>query len=558
MRPLEQQEKSKILSTLDTLTARKQVHAICVYGSQVAGYAREDSDYDVIVALSPFRQRIKYYYLKGEVDCSALVVEAKSFENDCLGSSLGEFVAGRLLNPYEDLVGKEFLKRNEVAFKRRVVIEGLADAYADYQDFASEIIFKLSYFLFEKLKKRASIYPPVVYSYSQTYGENLISDNLRNSLEGFRSATELLCSEGIVSYDPPDDSVRLASASQTKHFRGGISAKLSVAAAYTTKSIRQYAVHGYAGRVSPTVVGKEVMSKFSRTRSHIKLPEAIRSPRNGGRWSLPEGRLFAESGNDWIGDLMEYFGLDSGDSKVIQKPMGEIYTASSFYTLQDSRYRHEIAVKRFRDIKAVKWGILNIWALKNADFAVNSMMRLYREYHAIKEFRRFGLNTPEVIAVFLLQEMLVTRFIKGKDLSKLQTEYLNEELDDTVPFRNFGSILATVHNNDYCIGDSKPSNALLSDSDSKIYLVDLEQSHPNGNPSWDIAEFIYYSVRFTMKEERARQLVSAFISGYVDKSEDSSVVEKACALRYRAPFQAFIAPNVLGAVLKDLKANSRK
>ena len=42
-------EKSKILSLAESLVKKEDIISLCAYGSRVAGYAREDSDYDVIV-----------------------------------------------------------------------------------------------------------------------------------------------------------------------------------------------------------------------------------------------------------------------------------------------------------------------------------------------------------------------------------------------------------------------------------------------------------------------------------------------------------------------------
>ena len=563
MRQLTEIEKTKILSTLSKLTEGKIVSGISVYGSQVAGYARDDSDYDAIVVLSPFRQKIRYYYLNGEVECSALVVDTKSFENDCRRSALGEFVSGRFLNPYEAINGREFLETNECAFKRKVMLEGLFEAVAEYQDLAFEIEFGLPYFLFEKLRKRAAIYPPVVYSYSQTYGDKLGAANLASSLTGFRRAAEALEKERVLRL-VSDDRVRLGfqttrTSNSSAEFKGGIGARVSAAASYTTKSIRQYAVHGYAGRVRPLVVGKEVASKLTRLRTpkSSKLPDAIHHPKSF--WSIPEGKLFVRS-EDWISDLTALFGMRETNCKVNEKPIGEIYTASNYFVVDDGSNHREFVVKRFKDFKAMKWGILNVWSLKNADFVTNSTVRLSREYHGLNEFRKMGIHTPRVIAVFLPQEMLVTSFIKGSDLSSLQSTYLDGESDDLSPFRRFGEILATLHNNDYCMGDTKPSNAVLSDEDSEIYLVDLEQSHPRGNPVWDVAEFVYYSIRFTMKEEKARKLLDAFFDGYTGMKENKDalrIVERTVDFRYRAPFQAFIAPNVLGAIVQDIKQRKK-
>ncbi len=212
-----------------------------------------------------------------------------------------------------------------------------------------------------------------------------------------------------------------------------------------------------------------------------------------------------------------------------------------------------IAVKRYNDIKGIKWGLLNIWALKNTNFSTNSNERMHREYSAIERFRAMGLHTPEVLAIFLNDKILVTKFIKGKDLSYVQSQFLAGESEDLSAQKEYGTIIARVHGAGLCIGDTKPSNAIVLEEDkSTIYMTDLEQVHANGNYSWDLAEFIYYSARFTLKEDRARKLVNEFIAGYLEGGGDWKVIERTSALRYRAPFQAFIAPNVLSALRKDL------
>ena len=543
MRNLDTSEREAIASTIEPLIDGKEVLALCAYGSQVAGYATKESDYDVIIVLKPFSQRIKYYYLKGKTDCSALVVDPKSFENDCKKSSLGEFVSGRLLNPYFPISGEDLLKRNEVSYKKRVILEALFEAYAENSDFACEINYPLRYFLFEKLRKRAAIYRPVVYSYAQTYGEKRLETNLNSSLLGFKLAARELEVEGVIEYDEDREIVKIS----PQKFHGGLYARIEAMASYTTKSLTQYAVHGYAGRVKPNVVGREVLSKISRSRKSGKLPDYIVNTKRS--WSLPSGKLFVQS-SDWLSDLISLFGMDDG-CKITQKALGEFYNSAGFYTLEDEKTKISVAIKRFKDVKGMKWGVLNLWSLKNTNFTVSAMERIFREYRASRELRRFGLSTPQILAIFLEQKISVTRFISGRDLSKLESEYLSGRSEDLSPFAKFGEGLATMHNNGYCMGDTKPSNVILSD-DSKLYFVDLEQAHQDGNKAWDVAEFIYYSARFTLREEKARKLVNSFVRGYLEVAEDPQVIDNVAALRYRAPFQAFIAPNVMNALRKDL------
>jgi tRNA A-37 threonylcarbamoyl transferase component Bud32/predicted nucleotidyltransferase len=547
LRTLGQGEISKVEATLAPIMRRGSLKAMAVYGSQTSGYAKKESDYDVVVVISPFGQRIKYYYIKGEVQCSALVVEDKAFEKDCTRSTLGEFVSGRLLNPYNALIGEDYLRNNETLYKKRVIVEGLSEACAEYGRFAENIVFPLPYFLFAKLRKRAAIYPPVVYSYSMTYGNDLVKSNLDSSLEGFRRAALLLSEDGLIEFDSKHDELKV----KPEKIKGGLASRLSSTASYTARGIRQYAVHGYAGRVGLNVVGREVLSKLERAKEHSELPGSISNPR--AFWKLHQGKLFVES-SDWLSDLLDYFKMSEVSTVVTKTSLGEIYNSTSFYTLVDNNNSRKmsIAVKRYNDVKGMKWGLLNIWSLRNTNFSANANERISREYRAMEQFRNLGLFTPDVLAVFLREKILVTGYIKGKDLSRIQSAYLAEETDDLSPQFDFGAILAKVHSAGSCIGDTKPSNAILAETDSHIYLTDLEQAHADGNLAWDIAEFIYYSVRFTLKEERARKLVNAFISGYLQAGGDERIIEQTSALRYRAPFQAFIAPNVLNALRKDL------
>jgi tRNA A-37 threonylcarbamoyl transferase component Bud32/predicted nucleotidyltransferase len=546
MRPLTEQEVMAIRSTIKPIATKKEIVALYAYGSQVAGYATKESDYDVVLVVKPFKQRIKYNYLNGEKECSALVVDPKSFENDCTKSTFGEFVSGRLLNPYFPIEGEAYLKDNEIKFKKRVLLEGLSEARADNSDFSEEIIFPLKYFLFEKLRKRAAIYPPVVYSYARTYSESLLEENLEHSLIGFRDAARELKREGVIDYNESDDSVSIS----PNRFNAGLSARIEVAASYTNKSLRQYAVHGYAGRVTPNVVGKEVLSKISRSRKSGKLPEYILNPKQ--TWSIPSGKLFATT-QDWLSDLISLLELDKNTCKITSKSLGEFYNSAGSYTLEDASRTVSVAVKRYQDIKGIKWGVLNLWSLKSANFTTNPMERIFREYRASRELKKIGLGTAEILAVFLDQKMMVTRLIAGKDLSRLESDYLNGESEDLSPFETFGRELAKMHNNNYCMGDTKPSNVILSNDNSKIFFTDLEQALPNGNTTWDVAEFIYYSVRLTLKEEKARKLVNSFVEGYESVAEDNSAVVKSLSFRYRAPFQAFISPNIMNALKNDLK-----
>jgi predicted nucleotidyltransferase len=135
VRRLKEEERNLVIEAFKEMTKGKEILAACAYGSRIAGYAKEDSDYDVIVVLNNYKPKIRYNYIKKVIDLAALVVDSKSLTKDAEEASLGEFVAGRLLNVYEALMGREFIRNVEIKLKRRVAFEILDEVVLSYGDF---------------------------------------------------------------------------------------------------------------------------------------------------------------------------------------------------------------------------------------------------------------------------------------------------------------------------------------------------------------------------------------------------------------------------------------
>ena len=161
-------EKGQLLDLASTLV-KDPVTSVTAYGSKVAGYSRPDSDYDIIVTSKNFSGRVRYRYVDVPVKASALIVRDELFLSDAKKASLGEFVAGRLLNVHLPLKDAEFTRQAEVESKKRVIAEAIYELSSQNGEFSQDLIIPLDYFLFDKLHKRAMIYPPVLYSYIKTY-----------------------------------------------------------------------------------------------------------------------------------------------------------------------------------------------------------------------------------------------------------------------------------------------------------------------------------------------------------------------------------------------------
>jgi Kae1-associated kinase Bud32 len=532
-------KKESLLKIAREISDGNEPVGVAVYGSQVAGYANEESDYDIIIVLDQYSPRVKYRYISGEMDVSALIVDRGALILDADSASLGEFVSGRLLNIYLPLLGKNVFREAELQMKRRVVLESLEEIEATIGQFAQEILIPVEYFLFDKLKKRAAIYPPALYSYSMTYGEGVGHKNTKSACEGFLKVLMDIEEEGLIKMD--GSIVQIMDVRSKNWIK-----RLSEVATYTRRGITQYAVHGYAGRVGLGTIRHEVSSKIARSRKGYEVPDVISHPRH--LWKLDEGLLIVDE-DDWLGRLTNHLGLERC-TEVSKDSRGEIYTVVKIYSIKNGERSMRFTVKNFADLKSLKWVVLNIWAFLSKRFDMSPMSRFYREYSALRKLREKGFNTPLALAVALDQKLLVTEYIDGHDMGQILPQAMSGEEEGKRAIQLYGETLGRVHHEGYTLGDTKPSNTIYRDG--KVYLVDLEQAARNNDRGWDIAEFIYYSSKLTTDSQAVRQLVEEFLNGYL-KYGDRNSIREALRLKYMAPFQPILSPNIVRVVRQEIR-----
>ena len=330
-------KSAEIIRIASKVFDSENIRAFCIYGSQVSGYAKKDSDYDVIVVLDKYRPKIKYKYINGDIDVSALLVDSSSIVSDAKKGTFGEFVAGRFLNPYAALEGEEFLKFVEVSYKTRIITEILGEIVSTYGEFSHHLRIPIEFFLFEKLRKRAAIYPPTLYSYVNSYSGKNMKKNLRFSKLGFLDGASALRSKGLVEIE--DDVLRIdLSSSKASYLK-----RLSTMVRTTTRGMRQYATHGYAGRVGWSVLRKESLSKLSRMKETREPTKEIGHPKD--LWNIDEGELIVDS-EDWFSKLIDHLGLTQMKN-VSKKRVAIHHDVAKIYRFSDDSRSVNIAVKKF-------------------------------------------------------------------------------------------------------------------------------------------------------------------------------------------------------------------
>ncbi len=489
---INEKDKKALIELMKDVIQGYDMVALCIYGSKVAGYARPDSDYDLLLVLKNYNELIKYVYKHGNngLDASILIVDSDILLKDAKKAALGEFVVGRLLHPYEPLVNKEYLQEVEVIYKKEVIIN-LINKLAHKSIFYKEFIIPIRYFLLAKIKERSKIYPHAVYSYIKTYTTENASKNLAISLSGFRKALKIIEEEGYIRFYDEDNII--INRSIRKNL--GISDILN--------GIYAYLIHFYAGRDTLRFFREEARSKMKRRREITNIDNEFLEPE-----SILYLRDTLLLNSNWLTQLINSICKDKSNINISR--LGDIYSTTALYILNDTK----VVVKHYASIKRLKWLALNVWMLGVIRLRTSSKFRQLNEYKALQILRELGFDVPKVIGISYKDKITIIEHIEGVTLERIMNNILRYKGNDLKLIKMFGDILYNIHKHGYIIVDTKPSNIIIKDN--KLYLLDLEQFRKGDKYSWDLICFIYYSLKFTQNNDIVRAIVREFIDGYTD------------------------------------------
>lgn len=537
-RVLDQRDEKKLIAIAEELAEDNEIEACCVYGSKVAGYARDDSDYDILLVLREYDHIIKYLYEKSGFPVSALVVDSNSLLKDAERALLGEFVVGRLLHPYYPMINADYLLGAEKIYKKRVVYEELRELAAT-DPLYPELLIPVDYFLYSKLRKRARMYPHALYSYVKTYSGEQGSYNLERTRRGFVTVLKELEREGYIRFDK--ELVQILD--------GVINPKSGDKTAFkmtnVVRGMFSWLVHTYAGRRTLIFVKEEAKSKLRRRKNKGTRPLEMREPET--MLKITEGMRLQSS--RWIKDIAIKFGFNN--YSVNRKKLGDLHAATTLLTMTEKGRTERFVVKQFASIRAVKWTAVNVWTAGVKKFDADPNTRFRREYTALRKLRTLGLNTPEIIAVVPGKKLLVTRYLECKKLSEIIDEALAAKSTDLSAVRKWGGLLQFLHSNGYTLLDTKASNILVHNNE--LYLTDLEQFSYDDDKAWDIACFLYYSMKFTTNEEASKKVVRAFLEGYMQNGS-IYILKKVLDKKYVSPFYPALVLGIISAIREEVKS----
>lgn len=582
----ERDELSKIVKALAEEYGC-EILSCCIYGSKVSGYARPDSDYDILLVLKDYKDIIKYVYVRNGLNASVLIVDGKALLRDAESAMLGEFVAGRLLHPYLPLLNGEYLKYVETIYKKRVVMEEYNALVALNPLIGTEeVAIPAEYFLFSKIKERARIYPHALYSYVKTYTGTYASRNMEISREGFVGALRTLEEDGLVKLIP-------LHGDEGKYYYYHIILKdrrrdgdRMITMKEMFRGAFAWIVHSYAARSSLNFFKEEARSKLSR-RKEVKaytVPPAFTNPSILLRTS--EGIVV--DGDYWLDMIAKNLGFKDGYSARFTR-IGDKHAAASLCTIEQDGRKESIVIKYYTNLKMAKWIALNVWLAGIKRYDVSPEKRMMNEYIGVRSVRALGINTPEILAVSFGKRLIAFKYVDGIPLSDMIRDMLIDDgnngsiegggvASNLLGYvRRYGSLLARIHANGFILRDTKPSNVLILDGkgytgnnrhakdndDYMLYFTDFEQFSTSNNSyddmGWDIACFLYYSILFTSakKEKMVKMFVRAFLEGYAQHGSNDAMIMAAKG-SYFLPFYPAMVIGMIKSVREEIISFTRR
>jgi len=454
---------------------------------------------------------------------STVIADRGLFERDVRDGSLGEFLAMRLLEPYEALDGAEYLSEQESLFKTRIVREEVANLAARFKDLLPEILIDPRYFFHARMQRRSKIHPPARKVYL-----TLIS-NPTQDFYGFKRTLEEMARDGLIKMDR---FVRV-----TEKFISQLPAAPPVAIAPFKEAemlLRRLAAYGL---VNPSV--ESLVLEFTSVEDKGPSPAP---PDPKSYLYLPiEGRLVPVDDRRTLEEVVLEEGLAPKSPMTVRRIGGIL---NSVYLIEFEGADGKLVAKTFLNWVGLKWIPLSIWAIGAQNFEVLADRRLANEYKMNRFLRKNGVNAPTIEYVSVPRATIIEQFVEGRSFSDLARDYLSKpEPEKLDAFRRAGEVVGRIHSLGASMGDCKPDN-MIEDRDGDIWVVDLEQASLGGSPAWDLAEFLYYTGHYTFRWRRMESLARAFIDGYLVDGEVEMVKEISKA-RYKRIFGIMTAPHII-------------
>jgi Kae1-associated kinase Bud32 len=525
-----------------------QITAVCQSDDYAIEVPSAKSTVEVIIIIHDFQPRLMSYVkiIEGR-NIVFFAVDQWVFERDIDRGLLGEALASRLIFPYTGLINAKYLKLQEIALKKRLIIELLENMVISYPEFSYSIHIKPEYFMYEVMLNRVRVFPPLSYGASHFLIEGADKEKIETVLHGYIEALNQLAKEGTITYSSDEVMIseKFVDASKNPRVRIVNTVKNAPRRLFTSlfglfpqflNFLAQNAEAFFSFQMLPWKNGFDFAKNFVNPQKFVFVPTA-------------QGLISLADKMDIRGYVQKVLSADYDIIEVNEfgGVLNDVYLISACTDHSEKK----VLVKRFKDLYSFKWFPLSMWSVGARSFALLGKSRLEREC-AINEFLdQHGFRVPKVLHVSANERLVFMEYVEGENLSNTIKKIAKTPDPKTIaPELNLitqaGTIYAKVHALNIVLGDAKPDNIIVSPNE-QLCLIDFEQASHKGDKTWDIAEFLYYSGHYLPLngEHKAKALADAFIAGYLAAGGDLTAVKTAGVTKYTRVFSIFTLPGIL-------------
>ncbi len=530
------------------IAGSSEIAAACLY-SDYSSLSTSRTATQVLLVIEDFQPRMmNYFKALGVNTLVVMAVDKWVFERDVDKGLLGEALAGGLVFPYKPIFNGDYLHLQEVMLKRRLILELLRSLVMDFPELSYEFYIEPQYFMYETWLTRARLFPPMFDSLSSLVKE---SGNIQQTLDGFLIALKKLEENGTIRFS--GNYVKIS-----KEFID----KARIRGARFTSLLKTGHRALFASLLGTL---PQMMNILSQNRpSFINFSKMLSEGTKAGKpFDDPENLVYVKTATGLvplsnridIGAFARKVLGASADARIKVKRLGGILNDVYLVSIGADGNEKKVVVKRFRDWSNFKWFPLTLWSIGTKTFAVLGSSRLERECAINRLLHSQGVAVPDVLYVSPNERLIFMEYVLGEDLSNAVKRIVGSKKDgepkrDIALIPKVGVLFAKVHALDVSLGDTKPENILVDKKD-ELYLTDLEQAGRNGDKTWDIAEFLYYSGHYVSAfadPHEAELIAKTFIRGYLSARGNVKTVKNAASTKYTKVFSLFAFPRVMVAL----------
>ena len=542
--PLSRQQSESLMNWCKQIAGSREITCACLFGARAGSYGNEKSGINVLLVIKNYPSRLMVYpkVIEGS-NVFFLVVDCGLFEADVEQGIIGEFVAEKIVLPYTPLVNHEFLWRQEVKLKKRIVCEILENLVLQYPEMSHEFLIKPEYFMYEDMTRKARLFPLMTYSFLNTLRKDVKKQNTEQMMKAYSEAIRQLSKEDWIASNQGCVTISKALIESVNRRR----IRLRVLFRTAQRGLLTYVLRVFPGVIQSILEDQELYLNTHRQATEEELMFQLDASQKYLLIPTPNGPV-PLSDTTRIEDFVRKLSPNGKIDKI--ERLGGVLNTVYLVSYEKNGEKHRVVVKKFEDWFAFKWFPLAFWTLGTHSFAVLGQTRLEREY-AINQFlNQHGFKTPKILHVSPQQRLVFKEYVEGTNMTEIIKHVITSKQKATAELaviQKVGKKMAMAHKLGVALGDCKPENIIITKDEEPVFL-DLEQATRDGNKPWDVAEFLYYSGHYISpiaNPDAAELITKAFIQGYLAGDGKKEVIKKAWTAQYTKVFSIFTPPHVI-------------